>query len=125
MYDAFGQRQVSTIFTQLNQYHVVLEVDPKFRDDPDALKQIYVASATGQMVPLGAFSHFETVPASLASNHQGQFPAVTLSFNVANGVSLGQAVKDLKQAQSEIGMPVERAWKFPGHGKGIPGIAGQ
>jgi multidrug efflux pump len=121
LYDAFGQRQVSTIYTQLNQYHVVLEVDPKFRSDPDALKQIYVASATGQMVPLAAFSHFETVPASLASNHQGQFPSVTLSFNVANGVSLGQAVKDLKQAQSEIGMPTSVHGSFQGTAKAFQG----
>ena len=121
LYDAFGQRQVSTIFTQLNQYHVVLEVDPKFRDDPDALKQIYVASATGQMVPLGSFSHFETQPSSLASNHQGQFPAVTVSFNVAKGVSLGQAVKDLKQAQSEIGMPPSVNGSFQGTAKAFQG----
>ncbi|PSH03509.1 MAG: acriflavine resistance protein B [Acidobacteria bacterium] len=117
LYDAFGQRQVSTIYTQLNQYHVVLELDPKFRKDPDALKQLYVASAKGQMVPLGAFAHFETGPSSLASNHQGQFPAVTLSFNVANGVSLGQAVKDLKQAESEIGMPQSVHGSFQGTAK--------
>jgi len=121
LYDAFGQRQVSTIYTQLNQYHVVLEVDPQFRDDPDALKQIYVASATGQMVPLGSFAHFETGPASLASNHQGQFPSVTLSFDVAKGVSLGQAVKDLQQAESEIGMPPSVHGSFQGTAKAFQG----
>jgi multidrug efflux pump subunit AcrB len=121
LHDAFGQRQVSTIYTQLNQYHVVLLVDPNFRNDPDALKKIYVASASGQMVPLGSFSHFETVPSSLASNHQGQFPAVTISFNVADGVSLGQAVKDLKQAQSEIGMPMSVHGSFQGTAKAFQG----
>ncbi len=121
LHDAFGQRQVSTIYTQLNQYHVVLLADPNFRNDPDALKKIYVASATGQMVPLGSFSHFETVPASLASNHQGQFPAVTLSFNVTDGVSLGQAVKDLKQAESEIAMPMSVHGSFQGTAKAFQG----
>lgn len=83
LYDAFGQRQVSTIFTQLNQYHVVLEVDPQFRQNPDALKDIYVKSTNGTQVPLSAFTHFEPSSVSLAINHQGQFPVVTLSFNLA------------------------------------------
>jgi multidrug efflux pump len=121
LYDAFGQRQVSTIFTQLNQYHVVLEVDPKFRDDPGSLQRIYVASATGAMVPLSAFSRFDTAPASLASNHQGQFPSVTLSFNVADGVSLGQAVKDLAQAQKTIGMPPSVHGSFQGTARAFEG----
>src|SRR3989449_8679551 len=92
LYDAFGQRQVSTIFTQLNQYHVVLEVKPTFQQGPDALKDIYVHAASGAQVPLSAFTHFAPTTTALAVNHQGQFPAVTLSFNLAPGVALGDAV---------------------------------
>jgi len=80
LYDAFGQRQVSTIFTQLNQYHVILEVDPTFQQNPDALKQIYVHSSNGTQVPLSAFCQFSTESTPIAVNHQGQFPVVTLSF---------------------------------------------
>ncbi len=105
LYDAFGQRQVSTIFTQLNQYHVVLEVNPQFRQDPSALKDIYVKSVTGTQVPLAAISHFETSQTSLTINHQGQFPVVTISFNLAPGESLGNATKAIAQAEQEIGMP--------------------
>jgi multidrug efflux pump len=105
LYDAFGQRQVSTIFTQLNQYHVVLEVDPTFQQNPDALKQIFVHSSNGTQVPLSAFTQFSSEPTPIAVNHQGQFPVVTLSFNLAEGVSLGQAVDSIKAAQQEIGLP--------------------
>jgi multidrug efflux pump len=105
LYDAFGQRQVSTMFTQLNQYHVVLEVDPSFRQNPDALKNIYVKSSTGTQVPLSAFSHFETKNTALAINHQGQFPVVTLSFNLAPGGSLGDATKAINQAEVDINLP--------------------
>jgi multidrug efflux pump len=105
LYDAFGQRQVSTIFTQLNQYHVVLEVDPQFRDDPTDLSNIYVKSTAGTQVPLSAFTHVETSKATLAINHQGQFPVVTISFNLAPGESLGRATKAIAQAEQEIGMP--------------------
>jgi multidrug efflux pump len=105
LYDAFGQRQVSTIFTQLNQYHVVLEVDPKFQENPDALKQIYVHSSNGTQVPLSAFTTYSSEMTPIAVNHQGQFPVVTLSFNLAEGVSLGQAVDAIKQAQMDIGLP--------------------
>jgi multidrug efflux pump len=105
LYDAFGQRQVSTIFTQLNQYHVVLEVDPTFQQNPDALKQIYVHSNTGMQVPLSAFTQYSSEMTPIAVNHQGQFPVVTLSFNLAPGVSLGQAVDAIKQAQQDIGLP--------------------
>src|SRR5207248_11072408 len=102
LYDAFGQRQVSTIFTQLNQYHVVLEVSPQFQQDPDALKNIYVKSTGGTQVPLSAFSHFENTNTSLAINHQGQFPVVTLSFNLAAGVSLGEVTKSIEAAERDI-----------------------
>src|ERR1035437_1514191 len=105
LYDAFGQRQVSTIFTQLNQYHVILEVNPEFQENPDALKQIYVHSTTGTQMPLSAFTQYSSEMAPIAINHQGQFPVVTLSFNLGQGVSLGQAVDAMKLAQQEIRLP--------------------
>ena len=105
LYDAFGQRQVSTIFTQLNQYHVVLEVDPQFQQNPEALKDIYVKSNTGMQVPLASFTHVQVSNTPLAINHEGQFPVVTLSFNLAPGVSLGEATKAINEAEKEIGMP--------------------
>ncbi len=83
LYDAFGQRQVSTIYTELNQYHVVMEVDSTFRESTDAIQGLYVRSSTGTQVPLSAFTHYETQNTALAVNHQGQFPAVTISFNLA------------------------------------------
>ncbi|HXB19975.1 MAG TPA: multidrug efflux RND transporter permease subunit [Candidatus Solibacter sp.] len=114
LYDAFGQRQVSTIFTQLNQYHVVLEVGPQFRQDPAALKDIYVKSVTGTQVPLASISHFETSRTPLTINHQGQFPVVTISFNLASGESLGNATKVIAQAEQEIGMPASIHPSFQG-----------
>jgi multidrug efflux pump len=114
LYDAFGQRQVSTIFTQLNQYHVVLEVNPAFQQNPDALKQIFVHSSNGMQVPLSAFTQFSSEATPIAVNHQGQFPVVTLSFNLAEGVSLGQAVDAIKQAQQEIGLPTSVHAGFQG-----------
>ncbi|HEU4414602.1 MAG TPA: multidrug efflux RND transporter permease subunit [Candidatus Angelobacter sp.] len=114
LYDAFGQRQVSTIFTQLNQYHVVLEVGQQFQDDPTDLTNIYVKSVTGQQVPLSTFSHFVTSPAPLAINHQGQFPVVTISFNLAPGESLGKATKVIGQAERDMGMPVSIHPSFQG-----------
>jgi multidrug efflux pump len=114
LYDAFGQRQVSTIFTQLNQYHVVLEVGPQFQQDPDSLKNIYVKSNTGMQVPLTSFSHIERTNTSLAINHQGQFPVVTLSFNLAPGVSLGEATKAIDAAEQSIHMPASIHTSFQG-----------
>jgi len=114
LYDAFGQRQVSTIFTQLNQYHVVLEVAPPFQQDPEALKSIYVKSVSGSQVPLSAFSRFATGPAPLAISHQGQFAAVTLSFNLAPGTSLGHAVAAIQQAERQIGLPPSIRASFQG-----------
>jgi hydrophobe/amphiphile efflux-1 (HAE1) family protein len=105
LYDAFGQRQVSTIFTQLNQYRVVLEVEPQYQFSPESLNKIFVKSSTGQMVPLSAFSKAKIVTAPLAIVHQGQFPAVTLSFNLAPGGSLGAAVEAIQAAQKQIGLP--------------------
>jgi multidrug efflux pump len=92
LYDAFGQRQVSTMYKGLNQYHVVMEVAQQFQQSPDALKNIYVRSSTGQEVPLSTFTHYQPAMTSLAVAHQGQFPAITFSFNLAPNVTLGQAV---------------------------------
>jgi multidrug efflux pump len=114
LYDAFGQRQVSTIFTQLNQYHVVLEVDSKFQQNPDALKYVYVASSTGQQVPLSAFTRIESGTSTLTVNHQGQFPVVTLSFNLAPNVSLGDAVKAINAVRGDIGLPASIQTSFQG-----------
>ncbi len=114
LYDAFGQRQVSTIFTQLNQYHVVMEVDKGFRQTPAALKDIYVRSSTGQQVPLSAFTRFEAGSSSLAINHQGQFPVVTISFNLAPGASLGGATTAIDQARQDIRMPPSIQATFQG-----------
>ncbi len=114
LYDAFGQRQVSTIFTQLNQYHVVLEVNPQFQQDPESLNNLYVKSNTGTQVPLSAFTHIEQTNASLAINHQGQFPVVTLSFNLTPGVSLGEATKAIDAVEQAIGMPASIHTSFQG-----------
>ncbi|HEX5483576.1 MAG TPA: multidrug efflux RND transporter permease subunit [Terriglobia bacterium] len=114
LYDAFGQRQVSTIFTQLNQYHVVLEVAPSFQESPDALKSIYVNSTTGAQVPLSAFARFEPTATTLAINHQGQFPSVTLSFNLAPGASLSQAVDAINEVQASLGLPASIHTGFQG-----------
>jgi len=114
LYDAFGQRQVSTIFTQLNQYHVVLEVAPSFQQSPEALKDIYVKSNTGAQVTLASFAHFETHHTPLTINHQGQFPVVTLSFNLAPGVSLGDATKVIDDAERDIGLPISVHTSFQG-----------
>src|SRR2546428_108423 len=117
LYDAFGQRQVSTIFTQLNQYHVVLEVAPGFQENPEALKAIYVKSASGTQVPLSAFTHYVTGSAPRSVNHQGQFPAVTVSFNLAPGVALGHAVNAIKAVEREIGLPLSIRAAFQGTAK--------
>ncbi len=105
LYDAFGQRQVSTMYAGINQYHVVMEVDPKFGQSPDALKNIYVPSSNGTEVPLSAFTHYEQTQTSLAVAHQGQFPAVTFSFNLSPGTALGDAVKAINDVEHTIAMP--------------------
>src|SRR5579864_2707779 len=114
LYDAFGQRQISTIYTQLNQYHVVMEVNPQFQQDPEDLNSLYVKSSTGTQVPLSAFSRIEQTNTSLAINHQGQFPVVTLSFNLAPGVSLGEATKAIDAAEQDIHMPDSIHTSFQG-----------
>ncbi len=114
LYDAFGQRQISTIFTQFNQYRVILEVHPELQRGVDALKDIYVRSQSGEQVPLSAFTQVELTTAALAVNHQGQFPAVVLSFNLAPGYALGHAVEALAVAEREIGMPASIHAGFQG-----------
>ncbi len=105
LYDAFGQRQVSIIFTQLNLYRVILEVKPEEARTAEALTHLFVRTATGTPVPLSTMVHETTTTAPLAINHQGQFPAVTVSFNVAGGESLGKAVEEIQAAQARIGTP--------------------
>ncbi len=105
LYGAFGQSQVSTMYTSLNQYHVVMEVAPKFWQDPRGLDYVYIHSPTGKVVPLSAVAHFEKRIAPLAVNHDGQFPAVTISFNLAPGVALSDAVAAISQAEQNVSMP--------------------
>ena len=104
--DAFGQRQVSTIFKGLNQYHVVLEVDPELTQDPDTVRSLYVPASNGTQVPLSAIARYGRSPTPLSVNHQGQFPAATISFNLAPDVSIGEAVQQIQTAETELGMPV-------------------
>ena len=105
LYDAFGQRQVSIMYRQLNQYHVVMEVAPQFSRSTEALQNIYVRASNGTPVPLAAFAHFGPSNTPLAVSHQGQYPSVTLSFNLAPGVALGQATQLIDQAERSIGFP--------------------
>jgi multidrug efflux pump len=114
LYDAFGQRQVSTIFTQLNQYHVVMEVAPNFQTNPTTLNNLYVKSANGTQVPLSMLAHWEQTHAQLAIGHQGQFPSTVISFNLAPGKSLGDAVKAVKDVENRIQMPPSINASFEG-----------
>jgi len=114
LYNAFGQRQISTVFTQLNQYRVVLEVLPEFRVDPSVLDRVYLRSAAGGQVPLSTLASIEQHAAALAVSHQGQFPAVTVSFNLAPGVSLGAAVKSIDRVTRELGLPASIQTGFQG-----------
>jgi multidrug efflux pump len=114
LYDAFGEREIATTYTSLNQYFVVMVVDPSFWQDPQALQNVYVVSASGAMVPLAAFTHFGSATAPLAVNHSGVFPSVTFSFNLAAGVALGDAVKLINSAQQKAGMPSTITGAFSG-----------
>src|SRR5579871_1091001 len=114
LYDAFGQRQVSTMYEPLNQYHVVMEVAPEFQQTPEALQNVYLKSSTGSAIPLAAFTHFEPSNTPLAVNHQGQIPSVTISFNLAPGVSLGQATDAIENAERSIGFPPSITASFQG-----------
>ena len=114
LYDAFGQRQVSTIFAPLNQYHVVMEVEPRFWQRPETLRDVYVRSSAGALVPLSAFSRYEPSSTALAVNHRAQFPAVTLSFNLAPGAALGEAVTAVEGAARQLGLPASIQGSFQG-----------
>src|SRR5690348_11903110 len=105
LYDAFGQRQISVMYSGINQYHVVMEVDPRFSQGPEALKNIYVHSQRGTEVPLSAFAHFQPTETAIAVAHQGQFPATTISFNLAPNVSLDKATSAVEDAVRSMGMP--------------------
>jgi multidrug efflux pump subunit AcrB len=113
--DAFGQRIVSTIYTSLNQWHVVLEVDPKLQYGPDALSRIYVSSSTGQQVPLNTLVKSVVKASPIVVNHQGMFPSTTLSFNLRPGVSLGTAVDAIRAVERELGKPLSLATSFQGN----------
>jgi multidrug efflux pump len=114
LYDAFGQRQVSTMYRPLNQYHVVMEVAPQFQQTTEALQNIYLRSTSGTPIPLAAFTHFTPSNIPLAVNHQSQFPSVTISFNLAPGISLGEATQAIQKAQSSIGFPSTIQASFQG-----------
>ena len=114
LYDAFGQRQVSTMYQQYNQHHVVLEVEPGFLRDPSSLNQIYVRSTNGAQVPLSSVARFTTGNTFLSVNHQGQFPAVTVSFNLAPGVALGQATAIVEKTVQDLQMPSSVHGSFQG-----------
>jgi multidrug efflux pump len=124
--DAFGQRQVSNIYKGINQYHVVLEVAPQFQPGPEVLQSVYVPSSSGKLVPLSAFAHFEHSNTALSVNHQGIFPAITLSFNLAPGASLGPAVLHIQAAQRELGVPASVHATFQGTAQAFQdSLAGQ
>jgi multidrug efflux pump len=115
LFDAFGQAPVSTIYTSLNQYHLVMEVAPKYWRSPETLSQVYVHSSNGVSVPLSAFAHFLPGNAPLSIAHDGVFPSITISFSLPEGVSIGQAVDTINQAEAEIGLPVNVIAKFSGN----------
>ncbi len=112
--DAFGQKPVSTIYESLNQYRVIMEVDPRFQQNPSALQNVYVRAGNGSLVPLSAFTKYEPSTTALAVNHSAQFPSITISFNLAPGVSLGEAVNQINGAASQLGMPSTIIAKFSG-----------
>ena len=117
LYDAFGQRQVSIMYTPLNQYHVVMEVAPQFLQSAAALNDIYVRSPAGMQVPLSAVARYEPTSTLLSVNHQGQFPGITLSFNMAPGTSLSEAVQAIEKSMRDIGLPGDIKGSFQGTAK--------
>ncbi|HMK87448.1 MAG TPA: efflux RND transporter permease subunit, partial [Steroidobacteraceae bacterium] len=114
LYDAFGEREIATTYTPLNQYYVVMVVDPSFWQDPTALDNVYVSASGGGMVPLSAFTHFEAGTAPLQVNHSGVFPSVTYSFNLAPGIALGDAVKLINAMEKRVGLPSTVTTSFSG-----------
>jgi multidrug efflux pump len=105
LYDAFGEREIATMFTSMNQYYVIMEVNPSYWQNPDGLKHVYATSATGSVIPLAAFTHFQPSTAALTVTHSGVFPSITISFNLAPGVSLGDAVNEINAVELKAGMP--------------------
>jgi multidrug efflux pump subunit AcrB len=114
LYDAFGQPFVTQLYAPLNTYHVLLEVSPQYQQDVSALSRLYVHGAAGKMIPISQFASFKPAPTAISVNHQGQFPSVTLSFNLSPNVSLGQAVQSIQQAETEIGKPATLQTSFQG-----------
>ncbi len=114
LYDAFGQRQVAVTYTPLNQYHVVMEVEPRYWQHPDTLKDIYVPTSSGGMTPLSAFTNYKQTSSALAVSHQGLYPSVTISFNLAPGVALGDAVKAIEKTTRQMRMPASISARFQG-----------
>ena len=114
LYDGFGEREIATTYTPINQYFVIMDVAPEFWQNPDALSNVYVSSANGSVIPLAAFSHFQASTAPLAVNHSGVFPSVTISFNLAPGVALGDAVAAINAAETKAGMPTTITGSFGG-----------
>jgi multidrug efflux pump subunit AcrB len=115
IYDAFGQRQITQYFSQVNSYHLILEVMPGAASDVETLRNLYVKSATGQAVPVSSFAKWTTMPVQpLSISHQSQFPAVTISFNLAQGVALGQAVDGINAAMRELNTPLTLQASFQG-----------
>jgi multidrug efflux pump len=114
LYDAFGQRQVSTMYTRLNQYHVVMSVEPRFWEDPESLRYIYVPTTSGQQTPLATIAKYDRSTTPLSVNHQGEFPSTTISFNLKPGFSLGEAVAQIQEAERDMGTPATVQGTFAG-----------
>ena len=125
LYDAFGQAEVSVINTELNQYYVVMEVAPKYWQSPQGLKDVYlIQKSGGGAIPLNAVMHYAPSTSPLAVNHTGLFPSVTVSFNLAPGVSLSQATKEINQIQQNMGVPAIGARRVRGNAAGLQAVAG-
>jgi multidrug efflux pump len=114
LYDAFGQRQVSTTYTELNQYHVVMEAAPAYWQNPEGLRSIYLQASGGAQIPLSTVTHYAPTNTALAVNHSGQFPSITISFNLLPGVSLGDAVVQIQEAARQMGLPASIHGNFSG-----------
>ena len=125
LYDAFGQRQVSVMYKSINQYHVVLALQQQWWENPDFLNTIYVQTPRGTTIPLSTFTHFSQGNTPISPPHQGQFPASTISFNLAEGVALSDAVVAINKAELDIGLPASVTGKFAGNCAAVSGIDGQ
>jgi multidrug efflux pump len=114
LYDAFGEREIATTYTSMNQYYVIMEVAPEFWQNPNGLKNVYATSSTGTTIPLATFTHFQPATAALTVNHSGVFPSITISFNLAPGIALGQAVDEINRVELAAGMPATINTNFTG-----------